>query len=120
MMQDIKYIRMTPSNYIKISHRIYLTTEIKPRLNNKKSFINNPYLFLAVRFVCNFKHYQAISIAIFCQALSQSSLEHLNCNCFINAITVTIINILKIISYGTDYSDNQKYLIAYCCKFFGL
>ena len=37
----------------------------KPRVNNKRSFIDNPYLFLAVRFVHNYTHYPAISVTIF-------------------------------------------------------
>ena len=35
------------------------------RVNNKRSFIDNPYLFLATRFVYNYTHYQAISVTNF-------------------------------------------------------
>ena len=63
-MQDIlKYIRMTSSNYLELSNRDYLTIEIW--LNDKRSVINNPYLFLATAFVYNYTHYQAISVIIF-------------------------------------------------------
>ena len=37
----------------------------KPRGNNKRSFINNPYLFLATRFAYNYTYYQVISVTIF-------------------------------------------------------
>ena len=32
------------------------------RVNNRRSFIDNPYLFLATHFVYNYTHYQAISV----------------------------------------------------------
>ena len=35
MIEDIKCFKMTPFNYVKISHRVYLMIEIKPSLNNK-------------------------------------------------------------------------------------
>ena len=64
MMQDIlKYIRMTSSNHLELGNRNYVTIEI--RLNDKRSFIDNPYLFLATRFVYNDTHYQAISVITF-------------------------------------------------------
>ena len=37
----------------------------KPSVNNKRSFINHPYSFLATRFVYNYTHYQAISVTNF-------------------------------------------------------
>ena len=64
MMQDIlKYIRMASFNHLELSNKNYLTIEIW--LNDKRSFINNPYLFLATGFVYNYTHYQAISVIIF-------------------------------------------------------
>ena len=64
MMQDIlKYIRMTSSNHLELGNRNYVTIEI--RLNDKRSFIDNPYLFFATRFVYNDTHYQAISVITF-------------------------------------------------------
>ena len=36
----------------------------KPRVSNKRSFINNPYLFLATCFTYNYTQYQAISVMI--------------------------------------------------------
>ena len=32
------------------------------RVNSRRSFIDNPYLFLATHFVYNYTHYQAISV----------------------------------------------------------
>ena len=64
MMQDIlKYIRMTSSNHLELGNRNYVTIDI--RLNDKRSFIDNPYLFLATRVVYNDTHYQAISVITF-------------------------------------------------------
>ena len=34
----------------------------KPKANNKRLFIDNPYLFLATHFMYNYTHYQAISV----------------------------------------------------------
>ena len=39
--------------------------KIQKIVNNKISFIDNPYLFFATRFVCNYTHYKAISVTIF-------------------------------------------------------
>ena len=65
------------------------------RVNDKRSFIDNPYLFLATRFVYNYTHHQAVSKIVFSKEdsfirLYQSSLEHLTYNCYINTITATI------------------------------
>ena len=38
---------------------------IKARVNNKRSFIDNPYLFLPTRFMYNYTHYQTISVTNF-------------------------------------------------------
>ena len=59
--------------------------------NDKRSFIDNPYLFLATHFVYNYTHYQTISATDF---FKRSSLEHLTYNCCINTITVTITDII--------------------------
>ena len=47
MMQDIKYIRMRSSNCLKV-RQIIFSDRNKPRANNRKSFIDNPYLFLVI------------------------------------------------------------------------
>ena len=43
----------------------YFAKPCKERENDKRSFIDNPYLLLATRFVYNYTHYQAISVTIF-------------------------------------------------------
>ena len=66
-MQDIKYIRMTSSNHLEISNRNYWTIEIylnKSRANDKRSFIDNPYLFLVTRLVYNYTHSGLITLVI--------------------------------------------------------
>ena len=47
---------------VEISNRNYLN---KSRVNDKRWFIDNPYLSLATRFVYNYRHYQAIFVTIF-------------------------------------------------------
>ena len=37
----------------------------KLRVSNKRSFMDNPYLFLAMRFMYSYTHYQAISVTVF-------------------------------------------------------
>ena len=37
----------------------------KPKVNKKRSVIDNTYLFLATRFVYNYTHYQVISVTDF-------------------------------------------------------
>ena len=42
-----------------------LKVEKKPKVSNKRLFIDNPYLFLVTRFMYNYTHYQAISVTNF-------------------------------------------------------
>ena len=42
-----------------------VTMSISTWGNNERSFIDNPHLFLATRFVYNYTHYQAISVTFF-------------------------------------------------------
>ena len=47
------------------------------RVNDKRSFNDNPYLFLTTRFVYNYTYYQAISVTIFCKkTVYQTLLSH--------------------------------------------
>ena len=50
-----------------------LVTRNKTRVNDKRSFIDSPYLLLATRFVYNYTHYQAISVTIFFRKKTVSS-----------------------------------------------
>ena len=63
-MLDTKYIRMTSFNYLEIRNKVF-NDRNKLRVNNKRSFINNSYLFLVTRFVYNYTHYQTISVTNF-------------------------------------------------------
>ena len=63
-MLDTKYIRMTSFNYLEIRNKVF-NDRNKLRVNNKRPFINNSYLFLVTRFVYNYTHYQTISVTNF-------------------------------------------------------
>lgn len=54
-LKDYKYCHYYPDNNSRNKHRT----------NNKISFIDNPYIFLAVRFMCNYLHHKAISGTMF-------------------------------------------------------
>ena len=68
-------------------------------VNNNRSFIDNPNLFLMTRFIQNQSHYQTIFVIIFCRKTSfikiQSSQDHLNYNFYINTIPVATVNVIR-------------------------
>ena len=49
----------------RISKKKLFNDRNKSRVNDKRSFISNPYLFMAMRFVYSCTHYQVISVTIF-------------------------------------------------------
>ena len=49
----------------RISKKKLFNDRNKSRVNDKRSFINNPYLFMATRLVYSYTHHQAISVTIF-------------------------------------------------------
>ena len=49
----------------RISKKKLFNDRNKSRVNDKRSFISNPYLFMATRFVYSYTHHQAISVTIF-------------------------------------------------------
>ena len=79
-----------------ISKKKLFNDRNKSRVNDKRSFISNPYLFMATHCVYSYTHYQGISVTIFFvrRQFYQTFLKLSGAfNLKINTITVTITNI---------------------------